>query len=1106
MLRRLFLTVVVTAALAGQLAGSEEPADSGESAGSGESAAAVPFEHMVIDAGACGHRQVADINGDGLNDIVAVDFAGDDDLVLWYEFPGWTRHIIARPAAYGDFRKYRSDDMEAADIDGDGDMDIVGRVGPNGDGNGIVVWWENPLPDRGAAELWVRHDIGNTDYVKDLEVADFDLDGRPDVAAREHEETHIFVQESPGSWRRVQAIKHPSHEGMAAGDLDGDGDTDLVLNGFWLENPHPAKLETGWHRHSIDRKWWTQKGHGWKDNNSNVATGGIDGDGRLDVLLSSSELPGYPVSWYGAEDPKAGPWTEHRIEDVFDYCQTLQAADVDQDGDTDVLAAEFPRYDPPHPVVLYLNEGRGKSWSRQELSDRGMYHGGLGDLGSDGDIDIIGLRNYDSPPIEIWENQLGQPTRGLDRWTYILVDDSRAKWGDWDAPRWSKYFGLAMGDLTGDGFGDIVSGRYFYRNPGGDMSGKWARVDLGINCDASLIMDVDGDELADVIAPAGEKVYWLEAKDRSCGAWQATVIDSDYPKSGHGNPQGYRTAQVVPGGREEVLLNGEDVLCYEVPDDPSAGEWPRKRIVKGSNGEGIGLGDIDGDGLVDVAVAHHARGQGKDGPRHIKWCRNPGDGSGDWPGHDIGTTDARFPDRIAVADVNGDGRPDIIVTEEAQPVRPGWKTYWFEAPGDPAQGGWKRHVIVSQHTTNSMDVADMDGDADTDIVLGEHRGTMKLAIWENDGAGKLTEHVIDTGKESHLGARVFDLDGDGDLEVVSICWDDYRSLHLWRNDNAGAAKPGPHPPRAYAGPDRVIALPAKTVELAGVVRDGGEDSGPAARWTRESGPGPVGFKDKTSAHTVATFRSEGQYVLRLTAEHGGLSTHDEMTVTVVRAGADLVLHWPFDGDDEGSAGDASPYDNDGEITAARRTEGQPGNALLFDGHSSYVSRPNRALHGTFPSSTLSRAGDFTVAARVKLASTGHRNPVAGKQGDEQRGFMFMTESDDRLTLELFKNASEKTTVSSAARLEAGRWYHVAATYEYHGNKESRIRLYIDGLPDGSADNAVGPVNGNSTAFQVGRYYWSRAYSVYFDGLIDEVRVYNRALTPGEIKAISGTGH
>lgn len=142
-----------------------------------------------------------------------------------------------------------------------------------------------------------------------------------------------------------------------------------------------------------------------------------------------------------------------------------------------------------------------------------------------------------------------------------------------------------------------------------------------------------------------------------------------------------------------------------------------------------------------------------------------------------------MPDRFAIADINGDGRNDIVVTEEMGPAVPEANTYWFEQPANPTAPEWPRHTVATQFTTNAMDVADIDRDGDPDIITGEHRGTKKVIIWENPGDGSSwTPHLVSEGKESHLGARVVDLDGDGDLDIVSICWDAFQDLHLWRND------------------------------------------------------------------------------------------------------------------------------------------------------------------------------------------------------------------------------------------------------------------------------------------------------------------------------------
>jgi hypothetical protein len=87
----------------------------------------------------------------------------------------------------------------------------------------------------------------------------------------------------------------------------------------------------------------------------------------------------------------------------------------------------------------------------------------------------------------------------LDKWQYIQADSSRAMWGNYDQPEWLRYYGLDFMDINKDGYKDIVSGRYFYMNPGKKMEGIWQRFDLGLNVDACMMVDIDGDEFADVI-------------------------------------------------------------------------------------------------------------------------------------------------------------------------------------------------------------------------------------------------------------------------------------------------------------------------------------------------------------------------------------------------------------------------------------------------------------------------------------------------------------------------------------------------------------------------------------------------------------------------------
>jgi len=375
------------------------------------------------------------------------------------------------------------------------------------------------------------------------------------------------------------------------------------------------------------------------------------------------------------------------------------------------------------------------------------------------------------------------PVLSLDHWKYIEVDDQRGKYGDWGDPAWLKYFGLDMMDVTGDDYRDIVAGRYFYLNPGGDMTAQWKRTDLGMNVDGMLLINADNDGFGDIIATALPDVYWFEAQDTKGSSWKGKKI-GQVPATSHVNGQGYAKAQVIPGGNQEVLLaTGNGIYYFAAPVDPGKTEnWPLIRAAYEASDEGFGTGDLDGDELPDI-VAGLRQGTREGEGMELAWWKNPGKGAGNWDHYPFGKT--KFDaDRIAVADINGDGKQDVVVTEERSPgPDPDAGLFWFEQPRDSIRKQWIMHHVVTQYSLNNLDVADMDGDGDNDIITAEHKGPdPKLQIWVNDGKGNFNVKLVDHGKESHLGARVADFNADGAKDIVSIAWDRYQYLHLWRND------------------------------------------------------------------------------------------------------------------------------------------------------------------------------------------------------------------------------------------------------------------------------------------------------------------------------------
>ena len=104
-------------------------------------------------------------------------------------------------------------------------------------------------------------------------------------------------------------------------------------------------------------------------------------------------------------------------------------------------------------------------------------------------------------------------------------------------------------------------------------------------------------EFADCIAQALPDVYWLEAQDRQGKSWKAVKI-AELPPAKHVNGQGFVAAQIVPGGRPEIVLStGKGIFYIEIPADPAAGNWPVTLAAPEASEQGLAVGDIDGDGL-----------------------------------------------------------------------------------------------------------------------------------------------------------------------------------------------------------------------------------------------------------------------------------------------------------------------------------------------------------------------------------------------------------------------------------------------------------------------------------------------------------------------------
>lgn len=372
----------------------------------------------------------------------------------------------------------------------------------------------------------------------------------------------------------------------------------------------------------------------------------------------------------------------------------------------------------------------------------------------------------------------GLEAQELPTWKYMGIDSTRNPLSAKKKGAWC--FGLATGDITGDGLPDIISGKWVYINPGDDVKKKWRRVTFPIELDGLFVIDADGDKTMDIVAVKCNEQYWLEFAEDTAQPWKMVLI-GQVPVCDHQiSSQGYTSGRLTSNRSLELFLNGGGndgtIYAITVPKEPEKGNWPFRKIVENTfMNKGLALGDIDGDGIMDVVTAIRA----KPNSYTISWFREKVQKTEKWEHRSVGFTKNK-PDRFAVADLDKDGDNDIVVTEGLWPgEKPDAGLFWFEQ----TKTGWRKHGLWTGYSLNSLSVDDLNEDGLPDIVAAEHKGPHKrIQLFENRGDKSFSLRTIDTGKENHLGAKLVDIDLDGDLDLVGFGWVDFKYMHLWINE------------------------------------------------------------------------------------------------------------------------------------------------------------------------------------------------------------------------------------------------------------------------------------------------------------------------------------
>jgi len=210
---------------------------------------------------------------------------------------------------------------------------------------------------------------------------------------------------------------------------------------------------------------------------------------------------------------------------------------------------------------------------------------------------------------------------------------------------------------------------------------------------------------------------------------------------------------------------------------------------------------------------------------------------------------------------------------------------------------------------------------------------------------------------------------------------------------------------------------------------------------------------------------------------------------------ELTVHYKFDETSGTSAADASGNNRTATVTSGTWAAGKSGNALSLNGTSSYAS---------LPAGLVSSLNDFTISTWVKVSSNSDWGRIFDF-GTGTTSYMFLAPQSGgggglRFGITTSGNGSEQQ-ISASAPLATGTWKHVAVTLS-----GTTGILYVDGVEAARNSNmTLKPSSlGSTTLNYIGRSNWSG--DPYLNGMVDDFKIYNRALSASEIaSAFSGSG-
>jgi len=618
---------------------------------------------------------------------------------------------------------YSPDDILTADLDGDGDKDILAYSWLAGK----IVWFENQgMGVYGNAQL-ISNEVIETKYAQ---VADMDGDGDLDIitGTTEFPNNELSLFENLGDGVFVEKLVLVEGSSFDLADLDADGDLDIIYEGTaisWLENLGGGSFASPQFLTEVQFSGFI------------LGVTDLDDDADLDIIYFSDSSQGFVLQCYKNEGDNIFSSSEILVTEELQV-KSMYLEDMDEDGLEDIVVAF---YSSGGGLWWYPNSGQGVGEKELLIENVSFARDFVfGDIDDDDDKDVFFASDTDQV---YWYENTGNQTFGSQQLLSEEID-----------PR-----AITLDDIDNDGDQDVVFmawGKdkiaWLENEEGPGFLQHIITVSNASRVSAILAADLDDDGDPDVLSAShnDNKVAWYEYEGNTFSTQQIISVEADAIND-------IQVADLDNDGDLDVLSasSGDDgIAWYENMGDGTFGG--QQLISDEVAGAWIIITtDIDADGNVDVLSA-------SPGEHTLSWYRNMGGGT--FGNAQIIANDVMGISNIAAADQDNDGDIDIVVTADDNR-----ELLWYEHLSN-GQFGAAQVLSSWSKYGSSIYLADMNMDGKVDILLAYMTFEGRVLSWyENLGEGNFSEeHRIDQegfGLECPK-VHAADLDNDGDPEII----------------------------------------------------------------------------------------------------------------------------------------------------------------------------------------------------------------------------------------------------------------------------------------------------------------------------------------------------